>query len=105
MRDYDFQRPPDGGGVGFPWLGGVLSEQDRIGVFGGEEEGNGVMSGSGEAGTVLLLYIISVMPFKQPLIVRPAAHAQPRPIDLACSSDHSISQSKGVAIISGYSCL
>ena len=40
------------------------------GSSGGEEEGGGVRSGSGEARTILLLHIISVRPSKQPLMVR-----------------------------------
>ena len=37
----------------------------------GEEEGGGVISGAGEARTILLLlHIISARPFKQPLMVR-----------------------------------
>jgi GTPase involved in cell partitioning and DNA repair len=47
-----------------------VAEQDRKGVFGGEEEGGGVRSGPGEARTILLLHIISVRPSKQPLMVR-----------------------------------
>jgi hypothetical protein len=42
----------------------------RKGVFGGEEEGGGVLSGQGEAGTILVLHIISARPSKQPLLVR-----------------------------------
>ena len=65
-------RPPGGGGVGvgFPLRGGVWAEYDRIGVFGGEEEGGGVRSGPGEARAILLLHIISARPSKQPLMVR-----------------------------------
>ncbi len=44
--------------------------RNRKGVFGGEEEGGGVRSGSGEARTILLFHIISARPFKQPLRVR-----------------------------------
>jgi hypothetical protein len=44
--------------------------QDSKGVFGGESEGGGVRSGSGKARTILLLHIISVSPYKQPLMVR-----------------------------------
>jgi hypothetical protein len=36
----------------------------------GKEEGGGVRSGPGEARTILLLHIISVRPFKQPLMAR-----------------------------------
>ena len=39
-------------------------------VFWGEEEGDGVRSGPGEARTILLLHIISVRPSKQPLMLR-----------------------------------
>jgi hypothetical protein len=49
---------------------GVGAEKDRIGVFGGEEERNGVRSGPGEARTMLLLHIISARPCKQPLMIR-----------------------------------
>ena len=45
-------RPP--GGMGFPLRGRVMAEEDRIGIFGGEEEGGGVRSGPGEARTILL---------------------------------------------------
>jgi hypothetical protein len=45
-------------------------EKDRIGVFGGQEEGGGVRSGPGEARTIRLLHIISARPSKQPLMVR-----------------------------------
>jgi hypothetical protein len=38
--------------------------------LGGEEEGDGVRSGPGEAKTILLLHIISVRPSKQSLMVR-----------------------------------
>ena len=58
-------RPPGGGGVGFPLRGGVLSEEDRIRVFGGEEEGCGVRSGPGEARTIVLLPVISARPSKR----------------------------------------
>ena len=36
----------------------------------GEEEGGGVRSGLGAARTILLFYIISARPSKQPLMVR-----------------------------------
>ena len=42
--------------------------QDR-GLW-GEEEGDGVRSGPGEARTILRLHVISVRPAKQPLMVR-----------------------------------
>ena len=44
-------------------------EWDRIGVFGGEEEGGGVRSRPGEARTILLFHTISVRPSKQPQIM------------------------------------
>ena len=44
---------------------GVWSELDLLGVFGGEEEGGGVMSGPGEARTILLFHIISASPSKE----------------------------------------
>ena len=55
--------------VGFPLRGGVWADKDQIGVFGGEEEGGGVWSGSGEDRTILLLHIISARPSKQSLMV------------------------------------
>jgi hypothetical protein len=48
----------------------MWGEQDRKGVFGGEEEGGGVRSGPGSARTILLFHIISARPSKQPLMVR-----------------------------------
>ena len=45
-------RPPGGDGVGFPLRGGVWAEEDRIGVFGGEQQGGGVRSEPGEARTI-----------------------------------------------------
>jgi hypothetical protein len=36
--------PPAGLWVGFPFWGGVWAEWDRMGVFGGEQEGGGVLS-------------------------------------------------------------
>ena len=48
----------------------MWGEQDRKGVFGGEEEGGGVGSGPGSARTILLFHIISARPSKQPLMVR-----------------------------------
>ena len=44
-------------------------EWDRIGVFGGEEEGGGVRSRPGAARTILLFHTISVRPSKQPQIM------------------------------------
>jgi hypothetical protein len=38
-------------------------------VFGGEEEGGGVRSGPGAAGTILLFHTISARPSKQPRMV------------------------------------
>ncbi len=51
-------------------LAGAGSGSHCGGVFGGEEEGGDVRSGSEEARTTLLLHIISVRPSKQPLMVR-----------------------------------
>ena len=49
-------------------------------VFGGEEEGGGVRSGPGAAGTILLFQIISASPSKQPRVVRTflQVHTWPR---------------------------
>jgi hypothetical protein len=60
---------PSGGGFGSQLQIGVWSEWDWLGVFGGEEEGGGVRSGPGAAGTFLLFHIISVSPSKQPRMV------------------------------------
>jgi hypothetical protein len=51
-------------------LGSNLGGVGPVGVFGGEEEGGGVRSGPGAARTILLFYIISARPSKQPLMVR-----------------------------------
>ena len=61
-------RPPGGGGVGSPLQIGVWAEWDRLGVFGGEEEG-GVRSGPGAARTILRFHIISASSSKQTRMV------------------------------------
>ena len=57
-----------------------MVEQDRKGVFGGEEEGGGVRSGPGAARTILLFHTISARPLKQPRMVRTflKLHTRPR---------------------------
>ena len=60
-------RLPGRGGIGFPLsLGGVGPDRGLR----GEEEGDGVKSGPGEARTILLLHITSARPSKQPRMVR-----------------------------------
>ena len=66
-----------------------MAEEDRKGVFGGEEEGGGVRRGPGEARTILLRHFISARTSKQPRMVRTfpvdaprGRTAKPRPLPL-----------------------
>jgi hypothetical protein len=51
-------------------------------VFGVEEEGDGVRSGPGAARTILLFYIISARPSKQPCMVRTFLKLHTRPMSV-----------------------
>ena len=83
-----------GGGFFSSFWDRVWAEQDRKGVFGGEEEGGGVRSGPGAARTILLFHTnddddlllffqkqnleISARPPKQPRMAFLKVHTRPR---------------------------
>jgi hypothetical protein len=60
-------------------LGSNLGRVGPVGLFGGDEEGGGVRSGSGEARTILLFHIISARPSKQARMVRTFLQVHTRP--------------------------